>query len=75
MQVPASSAPKEKLPVGAQVQLSNGMLAKVLEVTDEHITIDANPELAGQSLTFDVELVKLQKVSAAARPQWLAPSC
>ena len=35
MQVPASSAPKEKLPVGAQVQLSNGMLAKVLEVTDE----------------------------------------
>ena len=66
MQVPASSAPKEKLPVGAQVQLSNGMVAKVLEVTDEHITIDANPELAGQSLTFDVELVKLQKVSAAS---------
>lgn len=61
VQVPASSAPKEKLPVGAQVQLSNGMLAKVLEVTDEQITIDANPELAGQSLTFDVELVKLQK--------------
>ena len=53
--------------MGAQVQLSNGMLAKVLEVTEEHITIDANPELAGQSLTFDVELVKLQKVSAAAR--------
>ena len=69
VQVPASSAPKEKLPVGAQVQLSNGMLAKVLEVTDEHITIDANPELAGESLTFDVELVKLQKVSAASPKQ------
>ena len=66
VQVPASSAPKEKLPVGAQVQLSNGMVAKVLEVTDEQITIDANPELAGQSLTFEVELVKLQKVSAAS---------
>lgn len=59
--VPTEDAPKE-LQEGVQVQLSNGLRAKVSEVTPEHVVIDANHELAGKDLTFDVELVQLQKV-------------
>lgn len=29
----------------------------VVEITDEHITLDANPPLAGKDLTFKLELV------------------
>lgn len=41
------------------LQLSNGMRATVTEVTEKEITIDANHELAGKPLNFDVELVKV----------------
>ena len=59
--VPTEDAPQE-LKQGVQVQLSNGLTAKVTEVTPEHVLIDANHALAGKDLTFDVELVHLQKV-------------
>lgn len=59
--VPAADAPAE-LQEGVQVQLSNGLQAIVAEVTREHVVIDANHALAGKDLTFEVELVKLQKV-------------
>ena len=59
--VPTEDAPSE-LKEGVQVQLSNGLRAKVAEVTPEHVFIDANHELAGKDLTFDVELIRLQKV-------------
>lgn len=52
----------EALQEGVQVQLSNGLTATVAEVTAEHVVIDANHTLAGKDLTFDVELVQLQKV-------------
>ena len=52
----------EALQQGVQVQLSNGLTATVAEVTPEHVVIDANHTLAGKDLTFDVELVQLQKV-------------
>ncbi|GFR50978.1 hypothetical protein Agub_g13303 [Astrephomene gubernaculifera] len=55
---PASKAP-EGLEAGMQVQLSNGMVARVKAVDAESVTLDLNHELAGQALTFDVELVKL----------------
>lgn len=59
--VPTDDAPKE-LQQGVQVQLSNGLTAVVKEVTPEHVLIDANHTLAGKALTFDVELIQLQKV-------------
>lgn len=44
------------------VQLMTGMRARVTAMTEEAVTIDANHELAGKPLTFDVELVALTKV-------------
>lgn len=43
-----------------KVQLSNGAKARVTAVTEESITIDANPPLAGASLKLDVELVSVE---------------
>ena len=58
--VPIAQAP-EGLKPGVMVQLQNGMQARVADMDDEHITIDANHPLAGKALTFDVELMKLVK--------------
>jgi len=57
-QVPLDAAPKG-LEAGNMVQLSNGMRAKVTEVTEDAATIDANHELAGKALTFELELVSV----------------
>ena len=43
------------------MQLSNGARAVVQEVTETDVTLDANHMLAGKALTFEVELVDLQK--------------
>ena len=49
--------------VGQKLQMGgpNGELivVQVVAVTDEHITLDANPPLAGQDLNFDIELVEI----------------
>ena len=55
---PAADAP-EGLAVGDRVTLSNGAPATVIEITDDVVRIDANHELAGQALTFEVELVSI----------------
>lgn len=49
--------------MGAEVTLQSGAEAVVSEVTPEHVTLDANHPLAGEALIFDVELLKLTKVS------------
>ena len=43
------------------MRLASGMEARVSEVTDDWITIDANHELAGKTLHYDVELLQLTK--------------
>lgn len=58
LEVPADRAP-EGLNPGDRVMLGNGVPATVVEVTDETVKIDANHPLAGQSLTFEVELVSV----------------
>jgi peptidylprolyl isomerase len=50
--------------VGMQLQSDGGegyppMVATVTVVTDETVTIDANHPLAGQDLTFEIELLEL----------------
>jgi FKBP-type peptidyl-prolyl cis-trans isomerase 2 len=34
--------------------------AAIVEVTDDHVTVDANHELAGKALNFDIELVEVE---------------
>jgi len=58
LEFPASEAP-EGLKVGDPVSLNNGARAVVLEVTDEIVRIDANHQLAGQALTFEIEMVSI----------------
>jgi peptidylprolyl isomerase len=50
--------------VGMQLQSDGGeghppMVATVTEVTDDKVTIDANHPLAGETLTFEIELLEL----------------
>ena len=58
-QVPADINPE----VGQQLQMAGPggetLIVRVTEVTDDHITLDANPPLAGKDLTFAIELVSI----------------
>ena len=36
------------------------LTVNIVDVNDEKITLDANPPLAGEDLTFDIELVKIR---------------
>jgi FKBP-type peptidyl-prolyl cis-trans isomerase 2 len=56
--VPVSDAP-EGLKEGDQVMMDGGRPVTVLEISDTIIRIDANHALAGQALTFEIELVKI----------------
>ena len=60
IEFPADAAP-EGLSVGDNVTLSNGAPGTVLEISDGVVTIDANHPLAGKALTFEVELVSLDR--------------
>lgn len=53
--VPAAEAP-QGLTVGQQVQLG-GRPAKVTKIGPEGVTVDANHQLAGKALNFEVQLV------------------
>ncbi len=49
--------------VGDTLELSlqngNSLLAKVVETAAEHIVLDANHPLAGETLTFELELLSI----------------
>ena len=62
--VPRSDLPEDLKPeVGDELVLSNeddeDLGVAVVEVTDESITFDANHPLAGEDLTFEVELLEI----------------
>ena len=52
--------PREQTPpgmiVGQNVQLGSGQVATIVEITDEIVRIDANHELAGEALTFEITI-------------------
>lgn len=62
-------APRQHIPpeinpeVGLKLQMGgpNGelVLVTVVEVTEDHVKLDANPPLAGKDLNFDIELVEV----------------
>lgn len=47
--------------VGDEVFLTNGQPATVLEITDETVTLDANHPLAGEALTFEIEILAVTR--------------
>ena len=64
MEVGRAQLPPDLEPeVGQRLQLTResggSMMVMVTEVNDESITLDANHPLAGQSLTFDIQLVEI----------------
>jgi peptidylprolyl isomerase len=56
--VPKAQAP-DGLEEGQQVLVGNAP-AVVTRVTDDEVTVDANHPLAGEALTFEIELVSIQ---------------
>ena len=46
---------------GDEVFLTSGQPATVLEVTDETVTLDANHPLAGEALTFEIEVLAVTR--------------
>ena len=63
-EIPREYLPEDLSPeVGQRLQIeqTNGdnVTASVIEVTQESITIDANHPLAGQDLTFDIEMLEI----------------
>lgn len=60
--VPRNQFPAE-LKVGQQFQADTPqgpMVITVTHVNDQEVTIDANPEMAGQTLTFDIEVTDVR---------------
>lgn len=63
IQAPIEQVPPDLKPeIGMQLEMggANGEILRVMvtKVTDTHITLDANPPLAGEDLTFQIELVE-----------------
>lgn len=60
--LPHSGVPEGMdLEAGARVPLSNGMRALVVEINEKEVRLDANHELAGKPLTFDMQLVSFEE--------------
>lgn len=60
--VPIAQVPSDLNPeVGQSLEMGGPqgqlIVVKVVEVTDENVTLDANPPLAGHELNFHIELV------------------
>lgn len=60
IEFPADAAP-DGLAIGDSVTLRNGAPGTVVEIADGIVKIDANHPLAGKVLTFDIELVSLER--------------
>jgi peptidylprolyl isomerase len=63
LQAPIEQVPPDLNPeLGMRLEMGgvNGEILRVVvtEITDTHITLDANPPLAGKDLTFEIQLVE-----------------
>lgn len=59
-EVPYGSS-QDDVTVGDQVYLNDGRRAVVLEVKEGTVVLDANHELAGEALTFDIEVLAITR--------------
>lgn len=56
--------------MGFQVETPGGlMIVTVIKVEDDMITIDGNPEMAGKTLNFDVEVVEVRDMTEDEKAQ------
>lgn len=64
MEVPRSEVPEDISPeVGTMLQIATDdgdMEVQIVEVTDEIVILDANHPLAGEDLTFDIEVIEVK---------------
>lgn len=60
VELPIDDVPEEFRVEGMQVMVGNGIPATVIEVTADTVTIDANHPLAGQALTFEIEIFEIR---------------
>lgn len=51
---------EEPAETGREIRLATGLLGEVVAVDGETVTVDFDPERAGQSLTFDVEVLEIE---------------
>lgn len=62
VKVPREQIPdNEKLEKGMKLMSSYGQTFTVYEVSDKEITLDANHELAGKKLIFDITVKAIQE--------------
>ena len=64
LEIPLAEMPPDlELEVGDELELTNEedepMIVTVSQLTNDFVTLDANPPLAGETLTFDLELVTI----------------
>ena len=57
--VPRDSLPAE-ITIGDQFQSSNGQIARVIEINQDTVVMDANHRLAGKDLIFELELMGIE---------------
>lgn len=62
--VPVTAFGGEKVQVGMKFQTNQGQVVTVTEVSTETVTVDANHELAGVELNFDVEVMEVRNATA-----------
>lgn len=59
-----TAAGEPQVGMGAKLSTDMGMImARIIEVTDKEVIFDANHPLAGEDLTFDVEVVSIRKAT------------
>lgn len=46
------------------VELANGTMAVVVEVTPEHVKLDANNMMSGKKLLFELEVLSIDRPAA-----------
>jgi FKBP-type peptidyl-prolyl cis-trans isomerase SlyD len=61
--IPRADFPKREVKVGDEFEVGEEpeiMIVSVTAVTDTHVTLDGNHPLAGQDLTFDVDVITIR---------------
>ena len=66
LKLPKTEFPQHITPsVGLQLKMSNAsgadLTVVITEVGDDSVTLDGNHPLAGQTIVFDIELIKIKK--------------
>ncbi|MDE1811170.1 MAG: peptidylprolyl isomerase [Candidatus Micrarchaeota archaeon] len=61
VQIPRSQFGNVVVAVGTKVQSSQGQVGTIKAATNTTVTVDFNPELAGQTLIFDVKVVAIKR--------------